>query len=165
MRYAILALALAFGGCGIFSTPGKVTSPEATSEAGGVYAHVIQPQSGIGCPSVVAMGAQTMGGLDASCLNGGANQSIHLTAPDPNPALTTAYNGINQQLTTVSAMLQQMMSVAMAAAFPPAAIGIKPVPVAKPMMLQAPVQSVAPGSPCPPGTVPVTIGAGGTTCQ
>lgn len=112
-RLVILPLLLAsLAGCAIFSTPGKVTSADATTEAGGVYGKVIQPANGYGCPSVVGQGAQTMGEMAATCTDHGAAQTIVLKAPDPNPALTTAYAGINQQMQTLQAMMSQMFQYA-----------------------------------------------------
>lgn len=119
-RLLILAPLLLFG-CGIFSTPGKVVSSDATTEAGGVYGKVIQPANGYGCPSVVGQGAQTMGSMSATCTDHGANQSVTLTAPDPNPALTTAYAGINQQMQTLQAIIAGLLQTAAGMAGGPAA--------------------------------------------
>ena len=104
----------------MFSVPGQVTDGKVTAQAGGVYGTAIQGPPGT-CPSVTGMGS-----LTATCSIDGSkiSQTITLTAPDPNPALTTAYAGINQQLTTIGNILQQLMSQAVAAAAKP----VKPVP-------------------------------------
>lgn len=146
MRWIVFLLPLLITGCSIFSTPGRVTSPEGTSDAGGVYMHVVQPSSGKGCPSAIAFGAQTMGSIDAGCWNNGATQSIHATAPDPNPALTTAYSGINQQMSTIADVLKTLIGLAqkaspmpMGAAGPTGAPGF---PVGSAPMLVCPVGTI-----------------------
>ncbi len=125
MRLIAIGLLLSLGGCALFSTPGEVTDGKVTAQAGGVYGTAVQGPPGT-CPSVTGMGSQTMGSLTASCTIDGSKvtQSITISAPDPNPALTTAYAGINQQLTTIGNILQQLMTQAIAAAAKP----VKPVP-------------------------------------
>lgn len=138
MRRLLFIAPLLLAGCGIFSTPGKVTSSMATTEAGGVYGSAIQPANGYGCPSIVGQGAQTMGSMSATCTDHGANQSITLTAPDPNPALTTAYQGINQQMATLQAIIAGLLQTAGGLAAGPAgsaAVGavVKPPVVVPPL--------------------------------
>ena len=117
MRYVLLLFSLvALSGCAIFSTPGKVTSSDATTEAGGVYGKVIQNPNGVGCPSVVGQGAQTMGSMKATCMNNGQDQAIELTAPDPNPAITTAYQGINQITTQLLNFAQSLVAAGLSGA-------------------------------------------------
>lgn len=158
MKYiTILAAALLLGGCAIFSTPGRVTSQEGTSEAGGVYLHVIQQPNG--CPSAIAFGAQTMGGIDATCTDGGKTQTIHATAPDPNPALTTAYAGITQMNGQLLDFAKSLITAAAGAASP------MPLAARSPMGLAPRSTVVAPSQLCPPGTLPTSISGAGTTCQ
>lgn len=166
---AALVLLFVLGGCAMFSTPGKVTSADFTSEAGGVYLHIMQPTNGVGCPSAIAGGAQSMGSIDATCTNNGQTQTIHATAPDPNPALTTAYAGINQQMQTTAAIIQSLLSAVGGAGAKVATGGIAAAPGASsaPLALNAMRRPlvVPPNQNCPAGTLPVTVSGAGTTCE
>lgn len=157
-----IALLAPLAGCSLFSVPGRVTSSDFTSEAGGVYLHVMQNPNGIGCPSAVTGGAQTMGSIDATCADGGKTQTISAKAPDPNPALTTAYAGINAQAQIFANLAQQIIAAGMAAAAGPAAPVVGPV--AGRLLAPRPL-TVPPNQPCPPPTLPVTIQGGMTVCQ
>lgn len=158
-RFMCAASLLALSGCALFSTPGRVTSSDFTSEVGGVYLHVMQPANGIGCPSAIAGGAQTMGGIDATCTDAGKTQTIHAVAPDPNPALTTAYAGINAQAQIFADLAAKIIAAGMTAGAGPAA------PLMAARALAPRLTSVPTNQPCPPGTLPVTISAGSTVCQ
>lgn len=148
------------GGCALFSTPGRVTSQEGASDAGGVYLHVIQQPTG--CPSAIAFGAQTMGGIDATCTDNGQTQTIHATAPDPNPALTTAYAGINAQAQIFADLASKIIAAGMAAGAGPAA----PLVAGRALLgVARPGLTVPANQLCPPGSLPVTIQAGRTVCQ
>ena len=167
---AFLVLLTLVTGCAMFSTPGKVTSSDFTSEAGGVYLHVMQPANGVGCPSAIAGGAQSMGSIDATCTDGGRTQTIHATAPDPNPALTTAYAGINQQMATTAAIIQSLLQAVGGAGAKVATGGIAMAPAPRPLSSFAsaaprPSFVVPPNQNCPAGTLPVTVSGAGTTCQ
>lgn len=138
MRMITLALPLFLGACAVFSTPGKVTSSDATTEAGGVYGKVIQNPSGVGCPSVVGQGAQTMGSMSASCEDNGATQRVELTAPDPNPALTTAYKGISDMTTQLLNFAQSLVASAVGAGAGIPKIPGVPAPAPAPAPTSAP---------------------------
>lgn len=138
MRVVLLICSLVLSGCAVFTAPGKATSSDAVTEAGAVYGKVIQNPSGVGCPSVVGQGAQTMGSMRASCSDNGATQTIELTAPDPNPALTTAYNGINQELAAIAALAQQLLQQAATIAAGPAGGAAAKAALPKPVILVPP---------------------------
>lgn len=164
MRITILCAALLLGGCSIFSTPGRVTSQEGTSDAGGVYMHIVQPASGKGCPSAIAFGAQTMGSIDATCSDNGATQSIHATAPDPNPALTTAYAGINQQMATMAALIQSIMASVAGAGGKVATGGLMVAPPMRPGAVRPAPALTTPMMVCPTGMI-IGLSNGMPVCQ